>query len=81
VADGSADIAELFDVMKIDERLLEDADTVTVSGWVMEQFGHIPQAGETVTVDRMEISVLKAGPKLVEEAQFRLVAEAEEEDY
>ena len=43
----------------------EDTDSVSVSGWVTEKFGHIPEAGETFTFENLTIEVLKTDHKQV----------------
>lgn len=37
-----------------------DYDSTTVSGWVMEVLGHIPEAGETFTADGLAVTVIEA---------------------
>lgn len=43
----------------------EDSDSVSVSGWVTEKFGHIPEPGETFTFENLTIEVLKTDHKQV----------------
>ncbi len=43
----------------------EDSDSVSVSGWVTEHFGHIPEPGETFDYENLTISVLKTDHKQV----------------
>jgi magnesium and cobalt transporter len=37
-----------------------DEDFDTVGGYVMNQFGHLPQRGEQITIDRYQFTVLRA---------------------
>ncbi len=37
-----------------------DCDAATVSGWVMEVLGHIPEAGEKFMADGLEVTVIEA---------------------
>ena len=43
----------------------ENSDSVSVSGWVTEHFGHIPEPGETFDYENLTISVLKTDHKQV----------------
>jgi CBS domain containing-hemolysin-like protein len=45
-------VAELFDVE------LPDGEYETLAGFVLDQLGHIPEPGERVTFDRIELTVL-----------------------
>ncbi len=50
---------ELEEMMETFERHTE-CDAATVSGWVMEVLGHIPEAGEKFTADGLDVTVIEA---------------------
>ncbi len=74
-------VTELEEMMETFERHTE-CDAATVSGWVMEVLGHIPEAGEKFTADGLDVTVIEATKNHPEEILVTPVAktEAEEED-
>ncbi len=56
------DFAEFF-------RLKTDSEMVSVSGWVMEQFGRVPTAGDSFTFDDLSIQVTRVENHRIEEIQ------------
>ncbi|MBE6936612.1 MAG: HlyC/CorC family transporter [Ruminococcaceae bacterium] len=58
----------------------DDVDSVSVSGWVSEQLGHIPDPGESFTYKTLRIEVLKTDQKQVLEVSITVVPASEEED-
>ena len=56
------DFAEFF-------RLKTDSEMVSVSGWVMEQFGRVPAAGDSFTFDDLSIQVTRVENHRIEEIQ------------
>ena len=58
----------------------DDVDSVSVSGWVTEQLGHIPDPGEYFTYKTLRIEVLKTDQKQVLEVSITVVPESDEED-
>ena len=73
---GECDIRDAFEVMGLDETLLEE-DCFTAAGWALECLGHIPRQGEVfsvpgavVTVEEMDdkriLSLLVHVPEYVE---------------
>ncbi len=56
------DFAEFF-------RLKTDSEMVSVSGWVMEQFGRVPVAGDSFTFDDLSIQVTRVENHRIEEIQ------------
>jgi len=42
-----------------------DEDFDTVGGYVMNQFGHLPERGEQITIDRFQFSILRADNRRV----------------
>ena len=56
------DFAEFF-------RLKTDSEMVSVSGWVMEQFGRVPAAGDSFTFGNLAVQVTKVENHRIEEIQ------------
>ena len=56
------DFAEFF-------RLKTDSEMVSVSGWVMEQFGRVPTAGDSFTFDDLSVQVTRVENHRIEEIQ------------
>ncbi len=72
---GSANLEEVFEILEIDEEL----DVFTVSGWVMEILGCIPEAGATFTYHHLEVTVLEMDEKRVEKIHI-IVNDKEDEE-
>ena len=56
------DFAEFF-------QLKTDSEMVSVSGWVMEQFGRVPEAGDSFTFDDLTVRVTRVENHRIEEIQ------------
>ena len=56
------DFAEFF-------HLKTDSEMVSVSGWVMEQFGRVPEAGDSFTFDDLAVRVTRVENHRIEEIQ------------
>ena len=50
-------------------RLKTDSEMVSVSGWVMEQFGRVPEAGDSFTFDDLAVRVTRVENHRIEEIQ------------
>ena len=48
-------------------RLKTDSEMVSVSGWVMEQFGRVPEAGDSFTLDGLRVQVTRVENHRIEE--------------
>ncbi len=72
---------DLDEMMEAFERHT-DCDAATVSGWVMEVLGHIPEAGEKFTADGLDVTVIEATKSHPEEILVTpvIVDETEEEE-
>ncbi len=57
----SADLDKLFTFFSLDC----EADSVTVSGWVMEELGRIPNEGDTFTYQNLTVKVTKTDHRRV----------------
>jgi len=59
----TADLEDLFDLLNIDE----EPEFPTVSGWVINHFGRIPDTGDSFTYNNLTVVVTKCeGPRVVE---------------
>ena len=65
--DASMDFEEFADYFKLDE----ESEMVSVSGWVMEQFGRVPEQGDQLTYRGLEIEVTKVGNHHVDEIRVK----------
>ena len=57
----NADLTDLFDLFSIKG----DCDANTVSGWVMEQIGRIPEPGDHFVADGLDVTVNKVDHRRV----------------
>ena len=69
----SADLTDLFDLFSIKG----ECDSNTISGWVMEQIGRIPEEGDRFTSDGLDVTVTKVDHRRV--LEIRVVVLPEEE--
>ena len=69
----SADLTDLFDLFSIKG----ECDANTISGWVMEQIGRIPEEGNRFTSDGLDVTVTKVDHRRV--LEIRVVVLPEEE--
>ncbi len=53
----SADLKDLFDKFNLSYN--DDYESNTVSGWVLEEFGHIPKAGDSFIYENLLVTVTK----------------------
>ena len=73
--DASMDFEEFADYFKLDE----ESEMVSVSGWVMEQFGRVPEQGDQLTYKGLEIEVTKVGNHHVDEIRVKQTIVEDEE--
>ena len=71
---GTADLEDLFEFLCIRD---EETESSTVSGWVMEQFGRVPESGERITAGPLDVLVTKVDNHRIEEIQITQHAPAE----
>ncbi|MCL2061270.1 MAG: hemolysin family protein [Firmicutes bacterium] len=74
---GAESLADLFELL--DFKTNEEFDSTTVGGFVTEQMGKIPSAGEKTEYGRLEFTVVKATEKRVLEVQLKLLPEVSED--
>ena len=67
-----------FDEFAAYFQLKTDSEMTSVSGWVMEQFGRVPESGERITAGPLDVLVTKVDNHRIEEIQVTQTAPAEE---
>ena len=72
----SADLTDLFDLFSIKG----ECDANTISGWVMEQIGRIPEEGDHFVSDGLDVTVTKVDHRRVLEIRVRVLPEPEEKE-
>lgn len=63
----AVDAAMDFDDFAAYFQLKTDSEMVSVSGWVMEQFGRVPEAGDSFTFDGLRVEVTRVENHRIEE--------------
>ena len=71
----SADLTDLFDLFAIKG----ECDANTISGWVMDQIGRIPEEGDHFTADGLDVTVTKVDHRRVLEIKVEMLPQEEEE--
>lgn len=71
----SADLTDLFDLFSIKG----ECDSNTISGWVMEQIGRIPEEGDHFTSDGLDVTVTKVDHRRVLEIRVEVLPQPEDE--
>ena len=66
-----------FDEFAAYFRLKTDSEMTSVSGWVMEQFGRVPESGERISAGPLDVLVTKVDNHRIEEIQITQHAPAE----
>ena len=59
-----------FDEFAAYFQLKTDSEMTSVSGWVMEQFGRVPESGERITAGPLDVLVTKVDNHRIEEIQI-----------
>ncbi|MDW8060778.1 MAG: hemolysin family protein [Thermomicrobium sp.] len=68
IVDGRISLEEIADIFGVS---LEEEETSTIGGLVQAHLGHIPQPGESVTVDGLEATVLEVDGNRVRKVRVR----------
>ena len=71
---GSADIEDLFEELGI----RKDVDVMTASGWVMEELGRIPAAGDVFESEGYRVTVIEMDENRVEKITIEKLEQTEE---
>lgn len=69
----NAALSDLYDIFE----LTGESDANTVSGWVLEQLGRIPQEGDTFRAEGLDVTVTKVDHRRVLEIRVRVLAPEE----
>ena len=72
----SADLADLYDLFS----LTGECDAATVSGWVMEQLGHVPNTGDRFTAEGLDVTVTKVDHRRVLEIRVVVLPKEESQE-
>jgi CBS domain containing-hemolysin-like protein len=70
----SANLDDLYDLFSVKG----SCDATTVSGWVMERVGRVPETGDRFQTDGLDVIVTKVEHRRVLEIQVRVMEETEE---
>jgi CBS domain containing-hemolysin-like protein len=70
----SASLGDVFDLLNI----REDCDASTVSGWVIDELGHIPRVGDKFRYENLEVTVTATRRMRVLEIRVRVIPEEDE---
>ena len=73
---GAADLYRLLDKMDIDE---DEVESASITGWVMEQLGKVPEAGDCFVMGGWHVTVTATDERRVSEIRVHKT-EAEEDD-
>ena len=74
---GSTNLEDLFEML--DKEKDEDMEVLTVSGWVMELLGKIPEKGDKFEFENLQVSVLEMDEKRVEKIRIIINETIEDE--
>lgn len=72
----NANLEEMFDMLKVKS----EYDSPTVSGWVMEQIGHVPHVGDSFEYENLKVTVTKTDFRRVIEIRVIVQEQPEEEE-
>ena len=75
VVEGSISLNELED--HVPELDLESGEVTTVGGYITQQLGHLPEAGESVRIEMFEAKVTSSDGRRVGQVHFRRLSEDE----
>ena len=70
----SADLDDMYDLFQVKGT----CDAATVSGWVMEQVGRVPEVGDHFQAEGLDVTVTRVEHRRVLEIQVRTLEENEE---
>ncbi|RHR10570.1 HlyC/CorC family transporter [Pseudoflavonifractor sp. AF19-9AC] len=69
----SADLDDMYDLFQVKG----ECDAATVSGWVMEQVGRVPEEGDHFQAEGLDVTVTKVEHRRVMEIQVRVMEDQE----
>ena len=68
---GGTNLEKLLDELECQS----ESDALTVSGWVLEKAGHVPEEGETLEADGLRVSVLEMEDRRVRRVRVQRIPE------
>lgn len=71
VVSGSANIDKLFEELDIEQEM----EVITVSGWVMDELGKIPQEGDRFLWEGWEVTVVKMVERRVDKVRLKFTGQ------
>ena len=71
---GELSTSDLCEELSLPEHAIESA-SISVGGWAMELFGHMPRPGEQITAGRFELTVLKMTDQKIQSVRLRMIPE------
>ncbi len=74
----SADLDEMFELFDIEAE--SESDSITVSGWVMEQIGRIPVKGDSFVSDGLDVTVTETDNRRVLEICAKVLPKVDEDE-
>lgn len=74
---GTVILDEMCELCKIK---CEDSEADTVSGWIMEQLGHIPVEGETFEYENLKIEITEVAARRIIEVKIEVLPVEDEEE-
>lgn len=69
----SADLDDMYDLFQV----RGTCDAATVSGWVLEQVGRLPEAGDQFQAEGLDVTITKVEHRRVLEIQVRVLEDVE----
>ncbi len=78
IVEGAISLNDLSDC--VPELELESGEVTTVGGYITQQLGNLPKAGDTVEIEGFEAKVTSTDGRRVGQVHFRKVEAAESED-
>ena len=78
IVSGNENVEDMYEDLELPAP--QDIDATTVSGYVTELMDKIPEAGEKVEVDDLEIEVTKASAKHVQEVKVTVKEKPEDDE-
>lgn len=71
VVDGTLGLYEINEMAGLE---LESADVSTIGGYVTHLIGHLPQEGESTTIDDFRVTVTESDGRRVQQVRFQRIA-------
>lgn len=82
-AEGQYRVKALTEITEFNEAIgtqFSDEEFSTIGGLVVNHFGHLPKRGDTVTIDHLQVTVIRADSRRLHSMLVTLTGEDETED-